>query len=151
MSFEIKLQQNSSPANYVSKTVVDVLSLTGNLKEETSILDPVVVVESSASASVITGVNYAYISTFGRYYYITDIVSIATNLWEISLHVDVLMSYGSQIRSQDAVVARQRDKRNMYLDDGWFMAYQDPIIVTKTFSAATPFETQSYVLAIAGS
>ena len=67
------------------------------------------------------------------------------------MDVDVLMTYADQIKEQTAVIARQAFKRNMYLDDGWFMSYQNPRFKQLYFSNATPFESQEYVLIIAGS
>lgn len=67
------------------------------------------------------------------------------------MHVDVLTTYADGIKTQTAIVSRQKEKRNMMLDDGWFMAYQNPIIQQKYFSNATPFETQEFVLIVAGS
>ena len=151
MSFTIDLMQNKSPSNFVTKDVVSILSASGNLREETSIIDPIVMIETSISANIIGKINYAYIAEFNRYYYVVNITSIANDLWEIEFHVDVLMSYASKIREQTAIVARQENRRNMYLDDGWFMAYQDPLILTRYFSVADPFETQEYVLLLAGS
>lgn len=151
MSFTVNLMQNKSPSNFVTKDVESVLSVTGNLREETSIIDPILTIETTISANVIGKINYAYIQEFNRYYYVVNITSIANDLWEIEFHVDVLMSYAVKIREQTAVVARQENRRNMYLDDGWFMAYQDPIIQMKYFSVPSPFETQEYVLLIAGS
>ena len=61
------------------------------------------------------------------------------------------MSYRDQLRQQSGIVSRQEYKRNMYVDDGWFMAQQNPHKYTRVFSNATPFENQEFVLAIAGS
>ena len=151
MSFPIVLYQNNSPVNKVDKTLVTVATLTGVLREGSTVLDPVVTIESGAPASVVSSANYAYIAEFGRYYYITGIGTDTNTLWTISMHVDVLMSYRSAIRSQNAIVARQEKVYNMYLDDGWFMAYQNPKIQTKYFSEPSPFESEEYVLVIAGS
>lgn len=71
MSFSIVLYQNNSPVNKVDKSLVAVATLTGVLREGSSVLDPVVTIESDAPASVVSSANYAYIAEFGRYYYIT--------------------------------------------------------------------------------
>lgn len=39
------------------------------------------------------GFNYAQIESLNRYYFIEDVKYIATDLWEIHLHCDVLMTY----------------------------------------------------------
>ena len=150
MSFTINFYKNSSPVNKVDKTLTAIFSGEGILRTGASVLDPVIVIETSTPANLITSSNYAYIAEFGRYYYITGITSDANGLWVVGMHVDVLMSYKSQIRSQNAIVARQEYEYNMYLDDGWFLAYQNPHIQVKFFSEAAPFEAEEYILVIAG-
>ena len=56
------------------------------------------------SADNISAYNYAYISEFGRYYYITDIVSVRTNCWVVSLRCDVLMSYKDEIHGLNVIL-----------------------------------------------
>lgn len=151
MSFNIVFSTNSSPVNRIDKTLTAVVTATGTLRDGASILNPEVEIETALTESMVGAINYAYIEAFGRYYYVTDIKTETNGLWVVSMHVDVLMTYKTEIRAQNAVVARQEASFNMYLDDGWFMSYQNPIIQTKYFSNSTPFETQEFVLVIAGS
>lgn len=151
MSFNIILYSNASPVNAVDKDIAVVSTVTGVLRTGASVTDPSITLDINVPANVVSRANYAYISEFSRYYYITGIVSGANGLWDINMHVDVLMTYKDQIREQSAIVARQRQIYNMYLDDGWFMAYQNPMIQTKYFSEPSPFEHEEYVLVIAGS
>lgn len=161
---DIQLYTNSSPSNAVSKEIGSPIdTLQGTLRSGTSIIDPSVIVQLSADDVWRTSTNYAYIPAFGRYYYITNIISVTGQidlggqfenpygLWELHMHVDVLMSYKVQILAQKAIVARQQEKYNLYLDDGSFMCYQNPKIQTKLFSVPDPFETQEFVLIVAGS
>lgn len=150
MSFQISLQKNTSPPNFVTKSITDVAYATGVLREGTSIIDPTFLIETELSSDMISNVNYLYCAEFGRYYYVTNIIAETGKLWSVHCHVDVLMSYASQIKAQTAVVARQTNQYNMMLDDGWFMAYQDPIIQTKYLSEEAPFEHQEFVLVVAG-
>lgn len=152
MSFPVKHYINKSATNVVDKELLlQTPDLTGTLRDGTSIIDPVIIVEANSPGFQANHSNYIYIEAFGRYYYITDIVSINHTLWELHCHVDVLMSYKDQIKAQTAIIARQESKYNLYLDDGVFMSYQNPIVQTKLFSVEAPFETQSFVLMVAGS
>lgn len=144
--------QTSSATNVVDKEFSRAgLDLEGTLRSGSSLIDPVIIVEANAPGFHANGYNYCQVEEFGRYYYITNIVSINYTLWEIHCHVDVLMSYKEQIRAQKAIVARQEAQYNLMLDDGVFMCYQNPKIQTKLFSNPTPFETQEFVLVVAGS
>ena len=150
MSFVIKTYYNSSPANVVDKELEQIAYGTGVLRDSCSIIDPVVVFETTIVPEMMTKINYASIEEFGRYYYITNIQTLTNNLFEYQMHVDVLMTYRDQLRRQSGIIARQSNVRNMYLDDGWFMAQQNPYKYQRLFSNPTPFENQEFVLAIAG-
>lgn len=145
MSFTVKLQTNNSDENVLSKNVTDIMELTGVLKRNTSIINPVI----EFSGSIPTNCNYMTIETFGRSYFVTDIISTGANRFEISAHVDVLSTYAGQIRNCTGIIARQRNNWNLYIDDGSFKVYQNPIIDVKQFPNG--FTTSEFVLAIAGS
>lgn len=151
MSFIVKLQENLSPSNMVTKNISDIATATGVLREGTSILEPTILIDSQLETDILGRVNYAYIELWHRYYYVTDIGLDVTGLWAIHMHVDVLMSYATQIRQQHCIVARQELHYDMYLDDGWFMSYQNPIVKTPYFSVEHPFDDESYILVVAGS
>ena len=147
MAFDIVLQRNNSERNKVTKDVSDLLTVSGKLKTETSIIDPVIMIECDLSA--VTGCNYMTIQTFGRSYFVNNIRSIRTGLVEFSCHVDVLSSFADEIRGNIAIVRKQENKWNLYLNDGSFKIYQNPNVLTKAFPSG--FTTQEFVLAVAGS
>lgn len=104
MAFTISLFKTNSENNRVVKTLTDEKQLSGELRSQTSVLNPSIRIES---ADNISAYNYAYISEFGRYYYISDIISVRTNCWIISLRCDVLMSYSAQIRALRPIIERE--------------------------------------------
>ena len=144
MSFSIVLMRNDSDTNVVSKTLATLSTVTGVLKESTSIMNPIIRIEGS----IPTTCNYMYISTFGRYYYVTDIISITNDIFEIHAHVDVLQTYGSSIKNCTGIVARQQEKWNLYLDDGSFKTYQND--KTKAIAFSGGFTSEQFLIAIAG-
>ena len=101
MAFTISLFKTDSENNRVVKAMTDEKKLSGELRNQTSVLNPTIRIES---ADNISGYNYCYISEFGRYYYITDIVSVRTNCWVVSLRCDVLMSYKDEIQSMNVIL-----------------------------------------------
>ena len=146
MAFNIVLQTNNSEPNRVTKSVSDIMTLSGVLKEETSIIDPVIKIE--CDLATVTGCNYLSIPSFGRSYFVTNIRSIRSGLVEFSCHVDVLSSFADGIKANSAIVKRQENSWNLYLNDGSLKVYQNPIVLTKAFPSG--FTTQEFVLAIAG-
>ena len=147
MGFSIDLQTNSSEKNKLDKDLTTIATVTGTLKTETSIIDPVILIEGNLSNY--TGCNYVTISAFGRSYFVNNIRAIRNNLFEISAHVDVLSSFAAGIRSNSAIIRRQENKWNLYLNDGTFKVYQNPNVLTKAFPSG--FTKQEFVLAVAGS
>lgn len=146
MSFNVKLLKNLSENNMVSKITETVIELTGSMREGSSIIDPTILV--SGDLSVISSANYMEIEAFGRKYFITNIASVRASLIEISAHVDVLSTYANAIKENTAIIRKQENKYNLYLNDGTFRVYQNPIVATKTFPQG--FSGQSIILAIAG-
>ena len=69
MSFSIVFMYNNEPMNKIGKTPETKFTLEGTLKEESSIVDPVILIEKDNPIEA----NYAYIAEFERYYYIKDI------------------------------------------------------------------------------
>lgn len=147
MAFNIILQRNNSEITRVTKSVDNLLTVSGTLKEETSIIDPVIKIECDLAAVI--GCNYLSIPTFGRSYFVNNISSIRNGLVEFSCHVDVLSTFADSIKTNTAIIKRQEKKWNLYLNDGSFKVYQNPTVLTKAFPSG--FTTQEFILAIAGS
>lgn len=149
MSLTIKLYHNASPANKIGKKLNDELVTSDVLlKDDVSILKPVFKVRDVRS--IIT-YNYLYCPDLQRYYFIDDIVSVHNDLWEISCHVDVLETYKNGILGQTAVIKRQQNKYNLYLNDPDFMTYNNDTIQTKKFSDSAFTKNLAYVLVVNGS
>ena len=145
----IVLMVNKSEPEKVTKELTTLATITGSLKEGTSVINPTILIQGTpVTVQQIVTSNYLRIPDFGRYYFIRDISSVRTNLWEISCHVDVLQSYATQIKAQTAIIQRQMQKWNLYLNDGSFKVYQNPIVLTKPFPSG--FNTMEFVLAVAG-
>lgn len=104
MAFTISLFKTASENNRVVKVLTDEKQLSGELRNQTSVLNPSIRIES---ADNIAGYNYCYIPEFGRYYYIADIVSVRTNVWDVSMRCDVLMSYAFQIKALTPIIERE--------------------------------------------
>lgn len=147
MSFTIDLQISMSDKIEMDKTITTIASLSGTLKDATSIIDPVILVEGDLSQ--FAQCNYMTIPVFGRSYFVTNIRSIRNDLFEISAHVDVISTWKSEIRGNLAIVKKQQNDWNLYLNDGTFHTYQNPMVLAKQFP--TGFNTLEFVLAVAGS
>lgn len=144
----ITFYYNSSDNNVVDKYLQEAFTapMIGILREESSILAPVITVEGNAG--LFKSVNYAYIAEFDRYYYVEDVASIRNDLTQIAMRVDVLMSYKQQIRASSALVKRNAYQYNLLLNDGSLAAYADGYVLAYQFSGG--FNAENYVLIVAG-
>lgn len=148
VGFDVTLMVNNDPYNKIQKSPVTVgNAYKGVLKEECSLVDPVILLEID---SVPVGANYAYIEAFGRYYFIKNVESYRNGLWSVSLHCDVLMTYSAGILASPVVVARSSSNFNMLLNDDSYYCQENPHIFTKAFPSGFDTSTASYVLALIG-
>ena len=117
---EIELYYNQSDYRYINKNVEFGEVINGTLKDATSIMSPVVVTDSDA----ILRYNYVYIPEFRRYYEVTEVTSVRTGLWEVSMKCDVLMSFRGDIMRTQVIIDKQSQYVNadLYIDDGTYIA-----------------------------
>lgn len=145
----IRLYQNKSDKNHVDKSLTKLGDdITGTLRDDCSIINPVIKIENYTGSNI-TQSNYAYIPEFGRYYYITNI-TFSGNLYEISMHVDVLMTYKDSIRSNTAIVSRQENFYNLYLQDGVFKTNAFPHVEIRQFPAGFSKSEFNFIFTVAG-
>ena len=147
MAFTISLFKTASENNRVVKDLTDEKQLSGELRNQTSVLNPKIRIESAEN---IAGYNYCYIPEFGRYYYIVDITSVRTRVWEVSMRCDVLMSYKDEIKGLNAILDNtQENGLNNYLaSSNWVN-----LVKTKTDIKVFPSglsEQSEFILITAG-
>lgn len=118
-------------------------SLDVNLKSGTSFISPTFLLSLGSTPT------YNYVSYEGRYYFITDIVSVRNDLWEIQCEVDVLATYKANILNTVAYVVYDSTSNTEIPDN------RLPMKTTKTVSASTaacPFVPDGgcYILSLTG-
>lgn len=101
----IILYTTGSERERITKILTNAYTLTGSLRGESSVINPSFIIE----AENISTYNYCYIDSFNRYYFITNITSVRTNIWKIDCAVDVLMSYADEILNLDVIVSNVSD------------------------------------------
>lgn len=144
---KILLYKTTSPNNHIDKSLSSYIEITGNLRKECSVNNPIILIEEENLSKY----NYMFIEEFGRYYYINKITSIRTNLWEIEAHVDVLMTYKSQLLEHMAIIDKQSEleQSELFLDDGEWVTKNKKYIEVKNFSSGFN-ESGEYILITAG-
>ena len=143
---QIKLYKNLSEVNTIGKTLTEESVRTGTLKDGCSVLSPSVVL----TGENLSRFNYAYIPQFSRYYFIKEITSVKSGLWEISMRVDVLETYKDSIKANTAILKRQEKLWDMYINDEKFKAESTNKTATIMFPQ-NHFNTVNFILTVAGS
>lgn len=141
----IKFYTNLSEKNAITKNITLLDDFTGTLREESSVIDPVI---TFTSLSNLSACNYAYIPEFGRYYFVDNVTCLRNNYYQVSMHVDVLMTYKDQILANSAIIERNEIQYDLKINDGLFKTQQNPRIAQFEFPSG--FTNWDFVLALAG-
>lgn len=111
-----RLYFNKSDKREVSKTLTQVGGdFYVEIIDDSSVTNPVLKLQTSRG---VLNANYLWLEDFHRYYFIND-WTVSKGYIIINCHVDVLMTYKTEIREIKCVVRRneQNDRCNAYQND----------------------------------
>lgn len=80
------------------------------LKEDTSILNPVFILDSPIE-------SYTYVQAFGKYYFVSDVVNLDAHRCEVHCTLDPLATYKADIAAYPAFVERAAALFDEYVND----------------------------------
>ena len=146
-SLAVALYQNKSSNIRIDKDLTHLHTYDCILKESTSIINPTIRLKAT-DVNVLKG-NYCYIPKFNRFYYVNNVTNINADTWELSLHVDVLMSFRDDIESRHVVFNHSESGYNLYLNDGSLQMDSRPKITWNKFPNSLTNDGR-YVLLLAG-
>lgn len=144
---DLRLYYTSDENNKIKKTLSSALVLTGTMRDSSSIIKPVILVEGVS----FNAYNYAYIPSFDRYYFIKEITNYRNNLWILELECDVLMSFKSSILNMNCILLETEKKgADKYLPDSrvWVTKVKDKTDIVNFPSGL--LENGQYILITAG-
>lgn len=142
----IDIQYTASEPNRVGKEILTLRRLNGVLRNNSDSINPEILIQGNVED--VAGANYLTIYQFKRHYFIRSVESIRNDLYKINAHVDVLSTFATAIKGNSAIIKRQANNFNLYLDDGIFKIYQNPIV--ETFEFPQGFSGHMYVLTVMG-
>lgn len=128
---QINLYTNYDTENTLHKSLPSPATVTGALKDGSSVAHPSITFE--VNSDVVPQVNYVYIPEFGRYYFVDDIRNLYNNIWQLSLRVDVLMSFKDDILQAEVVARRSSSSYDKYLPDEFVKNKTDVDITFRKF------------------
>lgn len=116
------------------------------LIDNTSVMNPQIKLIVSSNPCTY---NYAYISDFGRYYFISD-WSADAGRWIATMNCDVLASFKSSITSSTQYVARSASEFDEYLSDNLYPTTTDISIQSASVTGSSCYPTPSSITFIVG-
>lgn len=102
----IGLYYNKSDKRRLNKELETIATYNGYMKNESSIIDPIIYIEGAFNIGNNINANYLYLPDYRRYYYITDIIQVRANLVQITATVDPLMSFKDELKECSGIVRR---------------------------------------------
>lgn len=117
----VELYKTRSEKNRLYKDLRDKITLTGTLKDETSIFTPSIQIESTTP---LAQYNYMWFEYFQRWYFITAMTVVRANLWRAECKVDVLMSFRDDILKSTALLNTSSTPTtyNKYITSGKYVS-----------------------------
>ena len=144
---KITLYYCMSDNRQINKEISNPLEVDGELRQETSITSPIIRFYSKD----VLRYNYCYIEDFRRYYYISSIDAISNEIYDVTLSVDVLMSFRGDILQLPCIVDKQTDSDNgdEYIDDSSLVT--DNMMFSTIYNFPNGFlDKPEYILITAG-
>lgn len=113
MAITLNLYSFTKRENSTKQPSGSSVSFSCTMIDNTSLMTPTFKISAAANP---IGYNYAYVSDFNRYYFITDI-STYQNFWYISCTCDVLATYKTAIGTGSHYVLRSASSYDGYVTD----------------------------------
>lgn len=141
----VELYYNSSEDNKLEKLLTNKLTLQGTLRDRSDLLNPEILMEGVD----FTIYNYAYIPTFGRYYFIKGYDIYRNEMYVVNMEVDVLQTYKDEIKYVPSIImetesygadeylasdriwmAKEKDKTDIYSFSNGLLDSGEYILIT---------------------
>lgn len=148
----LRLYTNNSPKNYLNKEInLQKIYLSDITFVDYDLLNPVVKFSFNLKfPDQLYVYNYASIeiNNYLIYYYIEKSIMIDHYVQQLTLSIDVLMTYKDQILKQYAIIDRQEKDWNLFLQDPLIQVYENQIIQQKLFPSK--MDQNNFILTVAG-
>ena len=116
------LYNTTSDNRVLNKHIALIKEIDAELKDADDVISPTLKIQRFKDWEK---VNYIYIESFNRYYYVNTIKQLLGNAILLDCSVDVLMSNKNAIRNLTCIIDKQENSAttysDKYLDDGSFI------------------------------
>lgn len=131
---QILLYINNSNKTEINKNIVLIQTLDAIFVENTNIKNPSLLLDN---LDILNG-NYLYIPDFKRFYFFKPPTSEAM-FWRVDCECDVLESFKEDILKNEAIIERQENLFNLYLNDNNLSTYENTFTLTNKFNNSDEF------------
>lgn len=144
---EIKLYKFNGKNNEINKVLDNgtAQTLDGVFYEVFNHINPSFKVRAKQGLTDLSSFNYCYITALNRYYFITDIDILSTDVIKLSLHIDVLKSFANEIKAATVTVI-SRENANGYISNRETVTDSRPQFEKIDFSVISPFVEQGDII-----
>ena len=118
--------------------------LTVDLKSGTSFISPTLILNYSGKP------DFNYLKFEGMYYFITEIISVRNNLWEVRAMVDSLATAKTSIQSSTQYVSYSSQSGGAYLPDTRIPIKRDAVTAINTANIDIIDRSGAYILSVVG-
>lgn len=139
---QVELYSTTDNPNVINKTLTKVREVNVTFRQMVDETAPVMILHNQN----IDGCNYAYIPTFKRYYFISDISNYNNVLSRVTLTSDLLMTYQDTLLNSEVKITAT--EKPSYLSTNLPTTTQNT--VRKTFSTVTLPTANSIILTTVG-
>lgn len=142
----ITLGRCGSDHERLDKSVTTVQTLTAQIKDDTSVVDPVFIIHNPGTVNF----NYVEAQEWGRKYFVRDITALSGERLAVSCHCDVLSSFKAGIRAASAIIDKQQNDHmtSPYINDGSYVMLCKK--VNQIYSFPQGFSNKSTICITAG-
>lgn len=113
----IILYKCADDSGVMYKTLTNQYVMTGTFKEDTDMIEPYIIIETDTD---LTQYNYAYISLFNRYYFLS-VELISGRRYRLKMMVDVLMSVKDELINVPCIIDKEFPHNDLYINDGTYV------------------------------
>lgn len=143
---KVYLYYNVSENNKLEKRIDELETVEFVFKSNDSVTNPTIRLKNTDNVQI---ANYMWIDDYKRYYFITDKKPLTGGMWELTGHVDVLMTWRVNIRQLYGIVKESANLGNDYINgEQWVTSVKDSTYI-KTFPNQL-LDDGEYVLITAG-
>lgn len=145
---KLQLYSNNSDNKKINKSLVTKGGAFGiTLKKDTDVISPDLLITLPTGVNI-QDVNYAYIDSFGYYYFITKKVKTLGGLYHITLDLDELYTFKSEILSNYAYITRSESNFNNYIIDSNVPLLSNVIVSDVNIGGFDKTKTRTYLTVV---